>query len=89
MQVPIFHVNGEDPEAVAQCVRLALDFRCQYRRDVVIDMYGYRRLGHNEADEPAFTQPMLYRAISERKSGARRLSRSFVEARRRDARTGG
>ena len=68
LQVPIFHVNGEDPEAVAQCVRLALDFRAEYRRDVVIDMYGYRRHGHNEADEPAFTQPMLYRAISERKS---------------------
>ena len=68
LQVPIFHVNGEDPEAVAQCVRLALDFRAQYRRDVVIDMYGYRRHGHNEADEPAFTQPILYQAISERKS---------------------
>ena len=68
LQVPIFHVNGEDPEAVAQCVRLALDFRQEYRRDVVIDMYGYRRHGHNEADEPAFTQPMLYRVISERKS---------------------
>jgi 2-oxoglutarate dehydrogenase E1 component len=68
LQVPIFHVNGEDPEAVAQCVRLALDFRAQYRRDVVIDMYGYRRLGHNEADEPAFTQPLLYQTISERKS---------------------
>jgi 2-oxoglutarate dehydrogenase E1 component len=68
LQVPIFHVNGEDPEAVAQCVRLALDFRAQYRRDVVIDMYAYRRHGHNEADEPAFTQPILYQAISERKS---------------------
>ncbi len=68
LQVPIFHVNGEDPEAVAQCVRLALDFRTQYRRDVVIDMYGYRRYGHNEADEPSFTQPILYQAISERKS---------------------
>ncbi len=68
LQVPIFHVNGEDPEAVAQCVRIALDFRCKYRSDVVIDMYGYRRHGHNEADEPAFTQPMLYRAISEQKS---------------------
>ena len=68
LQVPIFHVNGEDPEAVAQCVRLALDFRHEYRRDVVIDMYGYRRHGHNEADEPSFTQPMLYQAISERKS---------------------
>ena len=68
LQVPIFHVNGEDPEGVAQCVRLALDFRQQYRRDVVIDMYGYRRHGHNEADEPSFTQPLLYQAISERKS---------------------
>jgi len=68
LQVPIFHVNGEDPEAVAQCVRLALDFRAQYRREAVIDMYGYRRHGHNEADEPSFTQPMLYHAISERKS---------------------
>lgn len=68
LQVPIFHVNGEDPEAVAQCVRLALDFRAQYRRDAVIDMYGYRRHGHNEADEPSFTQPLLYHAISERKS---------------------
>ncbi|HWN94251.1 MAG TPA: 2-oxoglutarate dehydrogenase E1 component [Methylomirabilota bacterium] len=68
LQVPIFHVNGEDPEAVAQCVRLSLDFRAQYRRDVVIDMYGYRRHGHNEADEPAFTQPLLYQAISERMS---------------------
>jgi 2-oxoglutarate dehydrogenase E1 component len=66
--VPIFHVNGEDPEAVAQCVRLALDFRVRYRRDVVIDMYGYRRHGHNEADEPSFTQPLLYHAIAERKS---------------------
>jgi 2-oxoglutarate dehydrogenase E1 component len=68
LQVPIFHVNGEDPEAVAQCVRLALDFRAQYRRDAVIDMYGYRRHGHNESDEPSFTQPMLYHAISERMS---------------------
>jgi 2-oxoglutarate dehydrogenase E1 component len=68
LQVPIFHVNGEDPEAVAQCVRLAMDFRAQYKRDLVIDMYAYRRHGHNEADEPAFTQPILYQAISERKS---------------------
>jgi 2-oxoglutarate dehydrogenase E1 component len=68
LQIPIFHVNGEDPEAVAQVVRLAMDFRDEFRRDVVIDMYGYRRLGHNEADEPAFTQPLLYAAIAERKS---------------------
>ncbi len=67
LQVPIFHVNGEDPEAVAQCVRLAMDFRKQFKRDVVIDMYCYRRRGHNEGDEPAFTQPMLYAAIEKRK----------------------
>jgi 2-oxoglutarate dehydrogenase E1 component len=67
LPIPIFHVNGEDPEAVAQVVKLALDFRFQFKRDVVIDMYGYRRLGHNEADEPSFTQPLLYKAIEKRK----------------------
>ncbi|MBM3846306.1 MAG: 2-oxoglutarate dehydrogenase E1 component, partial [Verrucomicrobia bacterium] len=67
LQSPIFHVNGEDPEAVAQVVRLAMDFRSQFKRDVFIDMYGYRRLGHNETDEPSFTQPLLYRAIERRK----------------------
>ncbi len=68
LQIPIFHVNGEDPEAVAQVVRLAMDFRMTFKRDVVIDMYGYRRRGHNEGDEPAFTQPVLYRTIRQRKS---------------------
>src|SRR5438874_13295 len=67
LQIPIFHVNGEDPEAVAQVVRLGMDFRHQFKRDVIINMYGYRRLGHNESDEPAFTQPLLYRAIAKRK----------------------
>jgi 2-oxoglutarate dehydrogenase E1 component len=68
LQSPIFHVNGEDPEAVAQAVKLAMDFRHEFKRDVVIDMYGYRRLGHNESDEPTFTQPVLYRTIAERKN---------------------
>jgi len=68
LQIPIFHVNGEDPEAVAQVVRLSMDFRREFSRDVIINMYGYRRLGHNEGDEPAFTQPVLYRAIMNRKS---------------------
>ena len=67
LQVPIFHVNGEDPEAVAQVVRVAMEFRENFQRDVVIDMYGYRRLGHNESDEPSFTQPLLYQAIENRK----------------------
>lgn len=63
LQSPIFHVNGEDPESVAQCVRLALDFRATFGRDVLIDMYCYRRRGHNEGDEPAFTQPTMYATI--------------------------
>src|SRR6185436_9888222 len=66
LQVPIFHVNGEDPEAVAQVVRLAMDFRAEFQADVFIDMYGYRRWGHNETDEPSFTQPLLYQAIAAR-----------------------
>src|ERR1700722_1458931 len=66
LQVPIFHVNGEDPEAVAQVVQLAMDFRAEFQSDVFIDMYGYRRLGHNETDEPTFTQPVLYRKIAKR-----------------------
>ncbi|HVM50329.1 MAG TPA: 2-oxoglutarate dehydrogenase E1 component [Candidatus Acidoferrum sp.] len=68
LQSPVFHVNGEDPEAVAQVVRLALDFRREFGTDVFIDMYGYRRWGHNETDEPSFTQPLLYRAIHQRRS---------------------
>jgi 2-oxoglutarate dehydrogenase E1 component len=67
LQSPVFHVNGEDPEAVAQVVRLAMDFRREFERDVVVDMWCYRRLGHNEGDEPFFTQPLLYRAIKQRK----------------------
>lgn len=67
LQIPIFHVNGEDPEAVSQVIRLAMDFRNTFKRDVVIDMYGYRRRGHNEGDEPSFTQPLLYKAIAKRK----------------------
>ncbi len=67
LQIPLLHVNGEDPEAVAQCVRLALEFRAKFQRDVVIDMFCFRRRGHNEGDEPSFTQPMLYKAIRQRK----------------------
>ena len=68
LQSPIFHVDGEDPEAVAQVINVAMEFRKQFRRDVFVDMYCYRKRGHNEGDEPAFTQPLLYREISKRKS---------------------
>lgn len=68
LQIPIFHVNGEDPEAVAQVVKLAMDFRERYHRDVIIDMYCFRRRGHNEGDEPAFTQPKMYDVIRQRKT---------------------
>lgn len=68
LQIPIFHVNGEDPEAVAQVVKLAMDFRARFQRDVVIDMYCFRRRGHNEGDEPAFTQPTMYQMIRQRKT---------------------
>lgn len=68
LQVPIFHVNGESPEAVAQAVHLAMEYRREFKHDVVIDMYCYRRRGHNEGDEPRFTQPLLYRQIDQRPS---------------------
>ncbi len=66
LPVPIFHVNGEYPQAVASVVDLAMDFRTMFQRDVVIDMYSYRRWGHNEADEPSFTQPLIYQKIEQR-----------------------
>ena len=66
LQIPIFHVNGESPEAVAAVIRLAMDFRMRFKRDVVVDMFCYRRRGHNEGDEPSYTQPQMYKQIEQR-----------------------
>ncbi|MDG1287334.1 MAG: 2-oxoglutarate dehydrogenase E1 component [Rickettsiales bacterium] len=70
VQAPIFHVNGDDPEAVAYVCKLAVDFRQEFGRDVVVDVFCYRRYGHNEGDEPMFTQPLMYKAIKLKKSPA-------------------
>ena len=63
LQIPIFHVNGEHPDAVAQVIKLAMDFRERWHRDVIVDMYCYRRHGHNEGDEPRYTQPKMYQWV--------------------------
>ena len=81
-QVPIFHVNADDPEAAYRVLEIALDYRQQFHKDVVIDLIGFRRHGHNEGDEPTYTQPVMYRAIEAhpgvRTLYARRLVRDGV-----------
>jgi 2-oxoglutarate dehydrogenase E1 component len=78
IEAPIFHVNGDDPEAVCMVAQLALEFRAKWARDVVIDMYCYRKHGHNETDEPAFTQPLLYKLIATHPQVSAVLTRKLV-----------
>ncbi len=79
VEAPIFHVNGDDPEAVLYVVRLALDYRMTFNRDVVIDLICYRRHGHNEADEPAVTQPVMYAMIRKHPSVRQRYAQKLIE----------
>jgi len=72
LRAPVFHVNGEDPEAVVWSVQLAVEYRQRFQQDVLIDLYCYRKYGHNEADEPAFTQPVMYEVVR-RKPPAREI----------------
>ncbi|MBV9621119.1 MAG: 2-oxoglutarate dehydrogenase E1 component [Gammaproteobacteria bacterium] len=80
LEVPIFHVNADDPEAVVFVTRLALKYRVRFSKDVVIDLVGYRRHGHNEADEPAATQPAMYRRIREHKTARQLYAERLVTA---------
>jgi 2-oxoglutarate dehydrogenase E1 component len=79
LNVPVFHVNGEDPEAVAQVAHLAMEWRQRFQKDVLIDLYGYRRYGHNEGDEPRFTQPKMYRIIDKKPTVREMYVRRLVE----------
>ena len=80
VQAPIFHVNGDDPEAVVEVARAAVEFRQQFKKDVVVDLFCYRRHGHNETDEPAFTQPFMYRTIARRPTTRQTYIERLVEA---------
>ncbi len=79
VQAPIFHVNGDDPEAVVHVCRLATEFRNKFKVDVVVDMFCYRRSGHNEADEPSFTQPLMYKAIKKQITTRKKYEKKLIE----------
>jgi 2-oxoglutarate dehydrogenase E1 component len=77
--VPIFHVNGEDPESVARVVSFAMEWRATFKRDVVLDVYCFRKHGHNEMDEPAFTQPLMYQKIGQHPGVREVYLRSLIQ----------
>jgi 2-oxoglutarate dehydrogenase E1 component len=79
VQAPIFHVNGDDPEAVVHVSRIATEFRHRFKKDIVVDIVCYRRHGHNEADEPAFTQPIMYRTIADHPTTRQIYAQRLVE----------
>ena len=79
VQAPIFHVNGDDPEACVRVARLAWEYRSTFHKDVVIDMVCYRRHGHNEGDDPSYTQPLMYKAIAEKRSVRKLYVESLVK----------
>ncbi len=81
VEAPIIHVNGDDPEAVVYAARIATDFRLKFNRDVVIDLICYRRFGHNEGDEPAFTQPLMYKKIRSHPSPVKVYGEKLVNER--------
>ncbi len=80
VEAPIFHVNGDDPEAVVHVAKIATEFRQRFQKPVVIDMFCYRRYGHNELDEPAFTQPIMYRKIKSHPSAVQIYSKQLIDA---------
>ncbi len=79
-QVPIFHVNTDDPEAAYRVTKLALEYRQRFAKDVIVDLIGYRRLGHNETDEPAFTQPLMYEYIKKHPTSLQIHRKRLLEA---------
>lgn len=80
VEAPIFHVNGDDPEAVVHVAKIAIEFRQRFQKPVVVDMFCYRRFGHNESDEPAFTQPIMYRKIKSHPTAVQIYSKQLVES---------
>ncbi|MBN8521827.1 MAG: 2-oxoglutarate dehydrogenase E1 component [Alphaproteobacteria bacterium] len=78
LAAPIFHVNGDDPESVVHVARIATEFRQKFKKDVVIDMFCYRRNGHNEGDEPAFTQPLMYKRIKDQETTCSQYGKKLI-----------